>query len=210
MGNVSGGIRATNPAGFPATEGKEVATFAAGCFWGVEKVFAKQYKDARVIVGYAGGSTSNPSYGAVCSGMTGHAESVQIEYPPSIAYADLVDFFFRMHDPTTKNRQGNDVGSQYRSAIFVHSDDQEKVAKGVMEKARRNYGGHVSTTIERIAPPQKESQDTTADSKLQRFWTAEDKHQEYLFKNPHGYECATHFVRSWEWIRKAYGVKDEL
>jgi peptide-methionine (S)-S-oxide reductase len=128
-------------------------------------------------VGYAGGHTQNPTYKQVCSGTSGHAEAVQLVYDSSkVSFADLVDFFYRMHEPHTLNRQGNDVGSQYRSAIFYHDEEQKKIAETVTETARKYYG-HVSTSIEPVGV----------------FYKAEDYHQDYLTTNPHGYECATHF-----------------
>lgn len=128
-------------------------------------------------MGYAGGHTQNPTYKQVCSGTSGHAEAVQLVYDSSkVSFADLVDFFYRMHEPHTLNRQGNDVGSQYRSAIFYHDEEQKKIAETVTETARKYYG-QVSTSIEPVGV----------------FYKAEDYHQDYLTKNPHGYECATHF-----------------
>ncbi|KAJ3042701.1 Peptide-methionine (S)-S-oxide reductase [Rhizophlyctis rosea] len=121
----------------------EVATFAAGCFWGVEKSFKKKFgeKLKRAQVGYAGGATENPSYRQVCSGATGHAEALQLEYNPAeVDFPTLVDFFYRSHDPTTKDRQGNDRGSQYRSAILYHNDEQKQQAEEITEKVRPHFG----------------------------------------------------------------------
>ncbi|KAJ1531166.1 Peptide-methionine (S)-S-oxide reductase, partial [Nowakowskiella sp. JEL0078] len=127
------------------------ATFAAGCFWGVEKVFKKNFPAATSKVGYIGGVIPKPSYQAVCSGLTGHSEAIQISFDPSIySYESLVDFFYRMHDPTTKNRQGNDTGTQYRSAIFYHDDEQLKIATEITEKIKPYFGRYdVSTTLEK-------------------------------------------------------------
>ena len=115
----------------------QTATFGAGCFWGTEKFFRKQFGPALLSaqVGYLGGTTPNPTYEDVCSGQTGHAEVLQIQYDPSKAtYEALVEYFFRMHNPTTLNQQGNDTGTQYRSAIFYHNDEQAIVAKAVRDR----------------------------------------------------------------------------
>ncbi|HTR80729.1 MAG TPA: peptide-methionine (S)-S-oxide reductase MsrA, partial [Bacteroidota bacterium] len=113
-----------------ATTNLETATFAAGCFWCVEAVFQDLKGVDSVVSGYAGGSVPNPTYEEVCSGSTGHAEACQIAYDPAkISYAELLEVFWKTHDPTTLNRQGNDLGTQYRSAIFYHNDDQRKLAE---------------------------------------------------------------------------------
>ena len=165
------------------TRTMEKATFGAGCFWGVEKSFKKKFPALEMSVGYIGGTTPNPTYQQVCSGKTGYAEAIQIQFNDSAIYKDLVDFFYRMHDPTTLNKQGNDAGSQYRSAIFYHSDQQLEVAKSVSEYAKTVYK-NVSTTLEVAGV----------------YYPAESYHQDYLTVNPHGYECSTHFERSWEKI----------
>lgn len=160
-------------------------TVAAGCFWGVEHLFRKNFEgkgllDARV--GYIGGDTSNPSYRAVCSGRTGHAEALQVTFDPSVVtYNTLLEFFYRMHDPTTKDRQGGDAGTQYRSAIFYHSLEQEQVAKSVTEKVQRQWwkAGKITTEILEAGT----------------WWDAEAYHQLYLDKNPGGYECPAHYIR---------------
>jgi len=190
------------PAKPPMTDipaGAETATLASGCFWGVEHIFRKHFKDAKdggglydARVGYTGGKTSNPSYRQVCSGTTGHAEALQLIYNPAvITYRDLIEFFYRTHDPTTKNAQGNDRGTQYRSAIFYHSPEQERVARAVTEQvkeagwfSRRNKMGVVvpEEITTQIAPAGK-------------WYDAEGMHQEYLTENPYGYQCPTHFVR---------------
>ncbi|KAJ3298927.1 Peptide-methionine (S)-S-oxide reductase [Borealophlyctis nickersoniae] len=170
----------------------EVATFGAGCFWGVEKSFKRKFgsKLRTAQVGYAGGNAANPTYRQVCTGQTGHAEVLQVEYDPSeLDYPTLIDFFYRSHDPTTKNRQGNDAGTQYRSAIFYHNDQQKEIAEQVTEKVRPYFGkAGIATTIEPVG----------------KFYPAEDYHQAYLEKNPHGYECATHFERTWDRIQNMY------
>ncbi|CAG8547420.1 5_t:CDS:2 [Ambispora leptoticha] len=154
----------------------EKATFAAGCFWGVEKVFRRNFGskpgfDARV--GYIGGKSENPSYREVCSGTTNHAEAVQITFnPENISYETLVEFFYKIHDPTTQNRQGNDTGTQYRSAIFYHSPEQkgiaERVTNFVQEKSNNEKELYQNREI------------TTEISEAGTFYNAEDYHQDYL------------------------------
>nr|XP_019043867.1 peptide-methionine (S)-S-oxide reductase [Kwoniella bestiolae CBS 10118]OCF22797.1 peptide-methionine (S)-S-oxide reductase [Kwoniella bestiolae CBS 10118] len=160
----------------------EHATFASGCFWGTEHLFSKHYghlPQFKAISGYTGGQAENPSYRQVCSGTTGHAEAVQLSYQTgSVSYAELVEFFYRTHDPTTVDRQGPDRGSQYRSAIFFHSPEQEELAKKVTEEVQEKYlkGKPIVTQI----------------TKAGKWYPAEDYHQEYLDNNPGGYECPTH------------------
>jgi len=168
-------------------EGSQKATIAAGCFWGVEHSYRKQFKgkglyDARV--GYIGGDTKSPSYRAVCSGRTGHAEALQVTFDPNqVTYRQLLEFFYKMHDPTTANSQGPDTGSQYRSAIFYHDSEQESIAREVTRKANEKWWkGKIVTEI----LPAGE------------WWDAEDYHQKYLEpeNSPNGYQCPSHFVRS--------------
>ncbi|KAK3936400.1 peptide methionine sulfoxide [Diplogelasinospora grovesii] len=170
----------------PATipEGAEKATVAAGCFWGVEHMYRKHFGDKGLYdarVGYIGGDTSNPSYKAVCSGNTGHAEATQLVYDPTkITYSQILEFFYKMHDPTTLNQQGPDRGSQYRSGIFYHDAEQEKIAREITKKVNEQWwGGKVVTEILPAA----------------QWWDAEDYHQLYLTKNPYGYECPSHYLR---------------
>lgn len=165
--------------------GAEKATIAAGCFWGVEHMYRKHFDgkglyDARV--GYIGGDSTNPSYRDVCSGATGHAEATQIVYDPNrITYRQLLEFFYRMHDPTTPNQQGPDRGSQYRSGVFFHDPEQERVAREVTKKVSEQWwGGKVVTEILPAG----------------QWWDAEEYHQLYLDKNPSGYECPSHFLRT--------------
>ncbi|SLM37724.1 peptide-methionine-s-oxide reductase [Lasallia pustulata] len=163
-------------------------TVAAGCFWGVEHLYRKHFDgkgllDARV--GYIGGDTKSPSYRAVCSGRTGHAESLQITFDPTlVTYASLLEFFYKMHDPTTANRQGADAGTQYRSAIFPHDAEQEKVARDVTDRAQKQWwkSGRITTEIRRMDP-------------VKDWFDAESYHQLYLENNPGGYECPAHYVR---------------
>jgi peptide-methionine (S)-S-oxide reductase len=155
------------------------ATFAGGCFWGMEKFFWDLEGVVSTRVGYTGGSTQDPSYDEVCSGRTGHAEAVEITYDPSkISYEKLLLVFWQYHDPTTLNRQGPDIGSQYRSAIFFHDQEQERAAKndkGLLEK-ERVFKGPIVTQIVHAT----------------EFYPAENHHQKYLKKNPFGY-CSHHF-----------------
>ena len=148
---------------------REKATFAAGCFWGVEVEFRNTpgVKDAQV--GYIGGRTANPSYKDVCSGGTGHAEAVEVTFDPSeIEYSELVDRFWKLHDPTQVNRQGWDVGTQYRSAIFTHSPEQAQTARESLEQAQAGLRKPIATQIVTDETP---------------FWPAEEYHQQYLVKN---------------------------
>lgn len=146
----------------------EQATFAAGCFWGVEVDFRNTPGVTAAQVGYTGGQAENPSYQDVCSGTTGHAEAVEVTFDPSeISYAELVDTFWELHDPTQVNRQGWDVGSQYRSAIFAHSPEQAEIAAESKARAQARFPRPIATEI---VPA------TT-------FWPAEEYHQQYLVKN---------------------------
>lgn len=172
-------------------ENTQKATFASGCFWGVEHIFRKYYGNGKGLldarVGYTGGGSTAPSYRAVCSGTTGHAESLLVLFDPDkVSYETLVEFFFRTHDPTTKNQQGADRGSQYRSAIFAHSEEQLKIAQDakaeVQEKWKYTHGRSTSTV-------------TTEVAMAGPWYDAEDYHQLYLDNNPGGYECAMHYWR---------------
>ena len=145
----------------------EIATFAAGCFWGVESSFRRLPGVVDVVVGYTGGTADDPTYEQVCSGRTGHAEAVQITFDPTrISYSQLVDAFWKVHDPTTLNRQGPDFGTQYRSAIFTHSEVQSMEAKVSMEAAQSQFRDPIVTQIEPAAT----------------FWPAEEYHQRYFEK----------------------------
>lgn len=161
----------------PVPKGYAVATFALGCFWGAERLFWRLPGVYLTSVGYIGGFTENPTYEEVCSGRTGHAEAVEVVFDPNaVSYADLVRLFFESHDPTQGMRQGNDVGTQYRSAIFVHDEAQRAVAEAAREAygkalARAGRPTAITTTIEPAGP----------------YYFAEDYHQQYLAKNPDGY-----------------------
>ena len=154
----------------------ELATFGAGCFWGVEVTFRNVQGVKNAVVGYLGGTLVNPTYRDVCTGRTGHAEVVQVTYDPSeVTYDKLLDVFWENHDPTTLNRQGPDVGTQYRSAIYCQSDAQRKAA----ETSRDAY--QQSLTRARLGPV------TTEIREAPESYYAEDYHQQYLHKNPWGY-----------------------
>ncbi len=147
--------------------GSEKATFGAGCFWGVEAEFRRIEGVTETAVGYAGGSKANPTYEEVCSDRTGHAEVVEVTFDPGrISYQDLLEVFWRSHDPTQLNRQGPDIGTQYRSVIFVHSPEQRTAAEVSKGAVAQRHTREVVTQIE-DAPP---------------FWPAEDYHQRYLEK----------------------------
>lgn len=155
----------------------ETATLAAGCFWCVEAVFDDLKGVHDVVSGYSGGHTENPTYKEVCSETTGHAEVVQIKFDPAeLDYSDLLRVFFSVHDPTTLNRQGNDIGSSYRSAIFYHSDDQRQAAHDVIAEvtAEGVYDDPIVTEV----------------TAFDKFWPAEDYHQEYFANNPNQPYCA--------------------
>jgi peptide methionine sulfoxide reductase msrA/msrB len=154
----------------------ETAILAGGCFWGMEEIIRKIPGVIKTTVGYSGGKTANPTYEEVCTGGTGHAESIEVVFDPSkLTYEGLLDYFFRMHDPTTLNRQHNDVGTQYRSAIFYTSDAQKQTAERV--KARWDKSGKFNRPI------------TTEITAATKFYSAEDYHQKYLVKHPGGYTC---------------------
>ena len=165
------------------TAATEIAILAGGCFWGMEDLIRKLPGVLNTEVGYTGGSTAAPTYNDVKKGGTGHAEAIRIEYDPQrISYRELLEFFFQIHDPTTLNRQGNDIGAQYRSAVFYRDGKQEETARDVvaaLEKANI-HGGKIVTEIVPAGP-----------------WTdAEAYHQDYLERYPDGYTC--HFIRP-EW-----------
>jgi peptide-methionine (S)-S-oxide reductase len=158
--------------------GYEVAVFGLGCFWGAEEVFWQIPGVWSTSVGYAGGTTPNPYYEEVCSGRTGHTEAVRIVYDPAkVDYAELVAAFYEVHDPTQGMRQGNDVGTQYRSAIYTTTPEQEKVAREVTERYQPELTkrgiGEITTEIKPAAT----------------YYYAENDHQQYLLKNPFGYRC---------------------
>ncbi len=165
----------------PVPAGMEVAVLAGGCFWGMEELLREVPGVLETEVGYTGGTVPNPTYEDLHGGTSGHAESVRIVFDPTrLSYADLLEhWYFRMHDPTTRNRQGNDVGSQYRSTIFAGSDEQRRVALSIIAKVNGSgrWVGKVVTTVET----------------LDEFTPAEDDHQDYLQRTPDGYTC--HYLR---------------
>jgi peptide methionine sulfoxide reductase msrA/msrB len=159
----------------PASSG-ETAIVAGGCFWGMEEIIRKIPGVLETSVGYTGGSTANPNYEQVCSGRTGHAEAIQIVFDPAkLSYEQLLGYFFRMHDPTTRNQQHNDIGTQYRSAIFYTSEDQHQTAERVKSQVDKSGKFKVPVVTEIV--------------KASVFYPAEDYHQKYLVKNPGGYTC---------------------
>jgi peptide methionine sulfoxide reductase msrA/msrB len=160
---------------------KAIATLSGGCFWGVQELIRKLPGVLESIVGYTGGSWDHPDYEEVHTGRTGHAEAVQITYDPKvISYEGILRYFFRLHDPTTPNRQGNDIGTQYRSAIFYHSEEQRQVAERV--KAEVDHSGKwPAKVVTQIVP-------------ASTFYPAEEYHQDYLQKHPNGYTC--HYLRN--------------
>jgi peptide-methionine (S)-S-oxide reductase len=158
----------------------EKATFAGGCFWGVEHLFNEMPGVIEAVSGYAGGTRDNPTYEQVCTGRTGHAEAVEVTYDPAkVSYEELLNAFWNMHDPTTKDRQGPDWGNQYRSAIYYTSSEQEKAATHSKEAAQKHFEKKIVTEI---AP-------------LDKFWPAEDYHQRYFAKHPGHAGC--HWIRGW-------------
>jgi peptide methionine sulfoxide reductase msrA/msrB len=155
---------------------RETALLAGGCFWGMENIIRKIPGVLETDVGYSGGSFATPSYEDVTTGTTGHAEAVRVVFDPTVlSYESLLDYFFRMHDPTTLNRQEHDVGTQYRSAIFYESEEQRRVATLVKDRVNRS-GKWKSPVVTQIAPAEK-------------FWRAEEYHQDYLVQHPTGYNC---------------------
>jgi methionine-S-sulfoxide reductase len=148
----------------------EIATFAAGCFWGVEAVFAGVDGVVETTVGYTGGDVPRPSYEQVCTGLTGHAEAVRVEFDPDrVGYRELLEIFWENHDPTTPDRQGPDVGDQYRSAVFFHSEEQERVAREVRDSLDAS-GRYDDPIVTEIAPATD-------------FYRAEEYHQDYYRKH---------------------------
>ena len=171
----------THPASISSKE--EKAILSGGCFWGMEDLFSKLKGVIDVKNGYAGGNVKNPTYNLIKTGLTGHAEAIEVTYDPKkISYEEILRFFFKIHDPTTLNKQGNDIGSQYRSAIFYLNDQQKEVAKNLIKKANDSgvFPGKIVTEVKEAG----------------EFYNAEDYHQDYLEKNPYGYTC--HKIRN-EW-----------
>jgi len=170
----------------------ETATFGGGCFWCIEAAMKELRGVKGVTSGYAGGSTSSPTYREVCSGTTGHAEVVQIEYDPEeISYLELLEVFFKVHDPTTRDRQGPDVGSQYRSIVLYHDDEQREQVEGFIERLNEEvYDDQIVTAVE----------------PLRRFYEAESKHQDYYEKNPADGYCQVQVKPKVKKVRKEFAA----
>ena len=153
----------------------EIATIGGGCFWCTEAVYQELKGVTQVVSGYAGGSVLNPTYDQVCSGTTGHAEVVQLTFDPAlVSYRKILEIFFTIHDPTTLNRQGNDVGTQYRSVVFYHNDEQHELAKPVIAEMASVWDAPLVTEL----------------SPLPVFYRAEDYHQNYYRQHPDQGYCA--------------------
>jgi peptide-methionine (S)-S-oxide reductase len=174
----------------------ETATYGGGCFWCIEAAFTELDGVTAVTSGYAGGHVEDPTYRRVCTGDTGHAEVVQLEYDPdAIGYEELLEVFFTVHDPTQLNRQGPDVGSQYRSIVLYHDDEQRRVADAYIE-ALDETGGYDDDVVTELAP-------------LERFYRAEEKHQDYFEKNPADAYCRMHAQPKVEKVREQFREKVE-
>lgn len=172
----------------------ETATFGAGCFWCVEAVFTELKGVHSVLPGYAGGSVKNPTYKEVCNGTTGHAEVAQIEFDPAvISFAELLEVFWMTHDPTTLNRQGADVGTQYRSVIFYHNDQQKKEAEFYKKQLEENHV-YPNPIVTEIVP-------------FEIFYAAEDYHNDYYANNPDQGYCKMVVRPKVEKFRKAFAEK---
>lgn len=171
---------------------EEIVTLGGGCFWCLEAVYDELEGVLSVESGYMGGDLSNPSYRQVCTGNTGHAEVVQIRFDPAVlSFKDLLAVFFAIHDPTTLNRQGNDVGTQYRSAIFYHSPEQKKTAEEVIAELRREFKNPIVT---QVAP-------------ATHFYVAEDYHQEYFANSPNEPYCQMVVWPKVEKFRKKFSAR---
>ncbi|POS84872.1 hypothetical protein EPUL_003554, partial [Erysiphe pulchra] len=179
-------------------DGAKKAVFAAGCFWGVENSFRKHFlgkgiHDTRV--GYIGGNTQDPTYRTVSTGRTGHAEAVLLTYDPNqLTYRQLVEFFYKMHDPTSLNQQGYDIGTQYRSAIFYYDKEQEEIARSLTERINKHWYHNAIKT--EILPAGE-------------WWDAEDYHQRYMDKNKNGYECYSHHLRPFRSLEECEEIEEK-
>jgi len=173
----------------------EIATFGSGCFWCTEAVFQRIKGVEKVVSGYAGGQVKNPTYRQVCGGDTGHAEALQVEYDPAqISYPELLEIFWKTHDPTTLNRQGNDVGTQYRSVIFYHNEEQKRLAEEYKKKLD-TAGIWDDPIVTEITP-------------FTNFYPAEDYHQNYYNENPRQPYCSFIIRPKLEKLEKVF--KDKL
>jgi peptide-methionine (S)-S-oxide reductase len=176
-------------------KGMEVATFAGGCFWCTEAVFLELKGVESIVSGYIGGATLNPTYKEICNGDTGHAEAVQIVFDPNvIGFGDLLEIFFATHDPTTLNRQGNDIGTQYRSEIFYHNEEQKKMAESyiALMTKENTFDGPIVTKV----------------SLASKFYEAEKYHQDYYSQNKTQGYCSFVITPKIEKLKKVY--KDKL
>jgi peptide-methionine (S)-S-oxide reductase len=172
----------------------KTATFGSGCFWCTEAIFQQVEGVGKVVSGYSGGRAEKPTYEQVCSGETGHAEVCQITYDPSrVSFEQLLEVFWKTHDPTTRNRQGNDVGTQYRSVIFYHDDEQKRLAEAFRAKLD---AAHIwdRPIVTEVVP-------------FTRFWPAEDYHQDYYTRNPKQSYCAFVITPKIEKFRKVFGER---
>jgi peptide-methionine (S)-S-oxide reductase len=181
-----------HPLGPIPRPGNEFATLAGGCFWCLEAVYEELQGVVDVESGYAGGHVARPSYRQVCAGDTGHAEVVRVEFDPSrISYREILEVFFAIHDPTTLNRQGNDIGTQYRSAIFYHSDEQRRVAEDMVREIAPHYDAEIVT---QIVPATD-------------YFRAEDDHQEYFRHHPAQGYCMFVVAPKVEKFRRTFAAK---
>ena len=172
----------------------ETATVGGGCFWCVEAAFKELDGVESVTSGYAGGHADDPTYREVCTGNTGHAEVVQVEYDPeALSYEDILEIFFTVHDPTQLNRQGPDVGSQYRSIVLYHDDEQRQVVENYVA-ALDEEGGYDDEVVTEVEP-------------LETFYRAEEKHQDYFEKNPADAYCTMHAQPKVEKVRERFREK---
>ena len=175
--------------------GYKLATFGGGCFWCTEAIFQRLNGVEKVVSGYSGGHVDNPTYEQVCTGTTGHAESIQVTYDPArVSYSALLEVFWRTHDPTTKNRQGNDMGPQYRSVIFYHDEDQKKLAEQYKLKLESEHIWNRPIVTEIVA--------------FAKFWPAEDYHQNYYNNNTSKGYCSVVITPKIEKFKKIF--KDQL
>ncbi|WP_178915343.1 peptide-methionine (S)-S-oxide reductase MsrA [Natronomonas gomsonensis] len=169
----------------------ETATLAGGCFWCIEAALKELDGVESVVSGYAGGHVEDPSYEAVCREETGHAEAVQVEFDPeTISYRDLLEVFFTIHDPTSLNRQGPDIGTQYRSAVFYHDDAQRDTVEAVIEDLEPLYDDDIVTEVE----------------PLEAFYRAEEYHQDYFEKNPNSTYCVVNINPKLKKIREKHAA----
>ncbi len=180
------------PLGAQPAPGHQFATLGGGCFWCLEAVFEELEGVVDVESGYSGGTVANPSYRQVCEGNTGHAEVVRLEFDPArISYLEILEVFFAVHDPTTLNRQGNDVGTQYRSVIFYHDAEQQRIAAETIAEARSAWGREIVTQVVPAEP----------------YHRAEDYHQEYFRHNPAQGYCMFVVAPKLEKFRKTFARK---